>query len=117
MDGDDISRTLSMPTTSAPIPGGPDRASGAGFSKRPAPPTVVAGAIVRMPQVASRGSVMRMASGCTSGSSSMAGSLTSCRRRGSTGTGQPEAGVAVEPNLGFGSDRPRQQGPWMALLP
>ena len=34
----------------------------------------VAGAIVRMPQVASRGSVMRMASGCTSGSSSMAGS-------------------------------------------
>ena len=39
------------------------------------------------------------------------------RRRGSTGTGQPEAGVAIEPNIGFGSDRPRRQGPWMALLP
>jgi hypothetical protein len=25
--------------------------------------------------------------------------------------------VAVEPNLGFGSDRQRRQGPWMALPP
>jgi hypothetical protein len=41
----------------------------------------------------------------------------SCRHRGSTGIGQPEAGVAVEPNLGFGSDRQRRQGPWMALPP
>jgi hypothetical protein len=49
--------------------------------------------------------------------SSSTGSLTSCRRRGSTGTGQPEAGMAVEPNLGFGSDRPRRQGPRMALPP
>jgi hypothetical protein len=32
------------------------------------------------------------------------------RRRGSTGIGQPEAGVAVEPNLGFGSDRQRWIG-------
>jgi hypothetical protein len=31
------------------------------------------------------------------------GSLTSCPGRGSIGTGQPEAGVAGEPNLGFGS--------------
>jgi hypothetical protein len=37
--------------------------------------------------------------------------------RGSTGIGQPEAGVAVEPNLGVGSDRPRRQGPWMTLPP
>jgi hypothetical protein len=37
--------------------------------------------------------------------------------RGSTGIGQQEAGVAVEPNLGFGFDRPRRQGPWMALPP
>jgi hypothetical protein len=41
----------------------------------------------------------------------------SCRHRGCTGIGQPEAGVAVEPNLGFGSDRQRRQGPWMALPP
>jgi hypothetical protein len=45
------------------------------------------------------------------------GSPISSRRRGSTGTGQPEAGVAVEPNLGFGCDRPRRQGPLMALSP
>jgi hypothetical protein len=25
--------------------------------------------------------------------------------------------MAVEPNLGFGSDRQRRQGPWMALPP
>jgi hypothetical protein len=37
------------------------------------------------------------------------GSRPSCRYRGSTG--QPEAGVAVEPNLGFVSERPRLQGP------
>ena len=48
---------------------------------------------------------------------SSTGSPISSRRRGSTGIGQPEAGVAVEPNLGFGSDCQRRQGPWMALPP
>jgi putative PIN family toxin of toxin-antitoxin system len=44
-------------------------------------------------------------------------SRINAHRRGSIGIGRPEAGVAVEPNLGFGSDRPRWQGPWMALSP
>jgi membrane-associated phospholipid phosphatase len=37
--------------------------------------------------------------------------LVSFRSRGGIGIGQPEAGVAVEPNLGFGSNRQRRQGP------
>jgi hypothetical protein len=47
-------------------------------------------------------------------SSSTGWPISRCHRA-STGTGQPEAGVAVEPNLGFVSERARLQGPWMAL--
>jgi len=57
------------------------------------------------------------ASSNSRGLTSWTGWPISCRRRESTGIGQPEAGVAVEPNLGFGSDRQRRQGPWMALPP
>jgi len=38
-----------------------------------------------------------------------ADSRTSCPHRENTGIGRLEAGVAVEPNLGFGSDRQRRR--------